>query len=257
MHTPSARYAVSRAARLRRLLLACTLTIPAVAAAQSDWTRSTGWPEDTGTKYIQVLALDPQNPSTIWAGGIGGTTGPALGRSDDGGLTWVAIEGPDAPNEVKSLVVHPLNTSTIYTGFNLVRRSDDGGAHWVGFAGPGGRDGWFAQGGVNTLAIDPHSPGRLWAATSEGPNGGLSRSDDGGQTWSAGGLTKEVYRILFDGRLPGTIYASSYDRLVLVDSPWYPEPYESQKGGPIYRSTDGGETWAWRATSASRSSASL
>ena len=127
----------------------------------------------------------------------------------------------------------------VFTGFDLVRRSDDGGLHWASFAAPVLERGWFSYGKVNDLAIDPHSLGRLWAATSAG----LSRSDDGGQSWKASGPDKEIYRVLFDGRRPGTMYASSYDREYLVDSFYYPDPYLARGGGAIYSSADGGETW--------------
>jgi photosystem II stability/assembly factor-like uncharacterized protein len=205
------------------------------------WTQGTGWPEYI---YVQSLALDPQNPSRIWAGGVAGQEGsPGLFRSDDDGHSWATITGPDAPGDVQAIAIHPENASNVFTGFDLVRRSDDGGSHWASFVTPAVERGWFGYGAVNALAIDPHAPGRLWAATSAG----LSRSDDGGQSWTgAADLTKEVYRILFDGRRPGTIYASSYDREELVDSFYYPEPYLTRVGGTISSSADGGETWAKR-----------
>jgi hypothetical protein len=108
------------------------------------------------------------------------------------------------------------------------------------FGGPGREQGWFSGARINVLAVDPHGSGRVWAATSEG----ISRSDDGGQTWSdAGGLAKEVYQLLLDSRRPGTLYASSFDREYLTDSPYYPDPVLTRDGGPIYVSTDGGAAW--------------
>jgi photosystem II stability/assembly factor-like uncharacterized protein len=227
---------------LSRLLIAASLLVPAVAAAQSDrWTLGTGWPAG----YPQAIALDPQNPSRIWAGGCCmGSGGLGLARSDDGGLTWVAIVSPGAPEEVGTLVLNPENGSTMYTAFNDVRRSDDGGAHWASFPVPAADPARYSLGVVNVLAIDPRSPQRLWAATSEGPNGGLSRSDDGGATWTAAGMTKEVYQILFDSRRPGTIYASSYDHEYTAS--YYGHEYIARAGGPILSSTDGGATWVNR-----------
>jgi photosystem II stability/assembly factor-like uncharacterized protein len=243
MLTRSARYEASHAGVLRRLLLACTLIFPTVAAAQSDrWTLGTGW---LWARYPQSIAIDPQNPSTIWAGGCcGGPPGTGLARSDDGGLSWVPIDSPGAPEEVGTLVLNPENGSTMYTAFNDVRRSDDGGAHWVSFPAPASDQPHYNLGIVNVLAIDPHSPQRLWAATSEGPNGGLSRSDDGGATWTAAGVTKEVYEILFDDRRPGTIYASSYDHEYTAS--YYGHEYIARAGGPILSSADGGATWVNR-----------
>lgn len=229
---------------LRRLLAASVFAIPAAAAAQNAvWTQGTGWPEYI---YVQSLVLDPQNPSRLWAGGVAGHEGnPGLLRSDDEGASWTTIQGPGAPGDVQAIAIHPENASTVFTGFNLVRRSDDGGSHWMSFETPGGVDrGWFGYGSVNALAIDPYFPGRLWAATTSG----LSHSEDGGQTWTATTrLTKEIYRVLFDGRSPGLMYASTYDHEELVDSYYYPDPFLSRRGGDILSSGDGGATWFQRA----------
>ena len=238
-----ARFDSSPLKALRKLLVAGLLAIPAASLAQTVvWTQGTGWPEYI---YVQSLALDPQNPSTIWAGGVAGHEGnPGLFRSDDAGDSWTTIQGSGAPGDVQAIAIHPEVPSTVFTGFNALRRSEDGGLHWASFATPGTDGGWFGYGSVNALAIDPHAPGRLWAATSAG----LSQSSDGGQSWTmATGLTKEIYRVLFDGRSPGTMYASSYDREYLVDSPYYPYPYWARGGGTILSSGDGGDTWSKRA----------
>ena len=205
------------------------------------WTQGTGWPEYI---YVQSLALDPQNSSRIWAGGVAGHEGsPGLFRSDDDGQSWVTIAGSDAPGDVQAIAIHPENASNVFAGFDLIRRSDDGGLQWASFAAPVLERGWFSYGKVNDLAIDPHSPGRLWAATSAG----LSRSDDGGQSWNASGPTKEIYRVLFDGRRPGKMYASSYDREYMTESPYYSYPFLTRGGGLILGSEDGGDSWSRRA----------
>jgi len=212
------------------LFAACAAT----AHAQNDeWTRGTGWPDFPNTL---TLALDPAAPRTIWGGTSGHPNGPGLLRSGDAGRSWVAIEGAGAPLEVGTLAIDPLDGETIFAGSDAVFRSDDAGAHWTRFAGPGPEnDDW-----INALAIDPQSHGRLWAAT----GAGLSRSDDGGQTWSSTeALSKEIYQVLLDNRGLGTMYASSYDHEYLVDSPYYPEPYTARAGGPVYVSADGGENW--------------
>ena len=151
----------------------------------------------------------------------------------------VAITSSEAPRQVGVLAVDPQLAATIYAGGDAIFRSDDAGTHWTSFAGPD-------FGRLNALGTDPQRLGRLWAAT----NVGLSRSEDGGQTWlNSEGLTKEVYQFLVDGRRLGTLYASSYDREYLVDSPYYPEPYTARAGGPIFVTTDGGKKWAQTADS--------
>ena len=210
------------------LFAACAAT----AHAQNvEWTRGTGWPDFPNTL---TLALDPAAPRTIWGGTSGHPNGPGLLRSDDAGRSWVAIEGAGAPLEVGTLAIDPQDGERIYAGSDRLFRSDDAGAHWTSFAGPDPENADW----INALAIDPQFRGRLWAAT----GAGLSRSDDGGQSWSSTeALSKEVYRVL-DNRRLGTMYASSYDHEYLVDSPYYP-PYTARAGGPIYVSADGGENW--------------
>jgi hypothetical protein len=53
-------------------------------AQDTDWSRGTGWPPFPN---LEVLALDPEVPTTIWAGG---TQGPGLFRSLDAGRSWLA-----------------------------------------------------------------------------------------------------------------------------------------------------------------------
>ncbi len=212
-------------------MLAAAMTM----AQDVDWSKGMGWPPFPN---LEILTLDPEAPTTIWAGG---TQGYGLFRSLDDGRSWLAIEGNDAPTAIKEIAIDSANGGTVYAALDAVFRSDDGGQHWTIFPGPGRDEGWFSFAKVNALAVDPNGSGRLWAATSEG----VSRSDDRGQTWSdAGGLAKEVYELLVDRHL-GNIYASSFDREYLSDSSFYPGL--TRDGGPIFVSTDGGEEWVMTA----------
>ncbi|HEX7252636.1 MAG TPA: sialidase family protein [Thermoanaerobaculia bacterium] len=100
------------------------------------WTQST-------TLGGAALAIDPQNPATIYYGSNGGVF-----KSVDGGSTWTLFSS-GLLGFVTALAVDPLNSSTIYAGANAgVARSTDGGATWTVFnAGLGSLP-------VSALAID-------------------------------------------------------------------------------------------------------
>src|SRR6478735_1880997 len=61
---------------------------------------------------VLVLAIDPQTPTTIYAGTYGG----GVFKSTDGGLTWNAV-GPGYVN-VSSLLVDPRTPTTVYAGID-------------------------------------------------------------------------------------------------------------------------------------------
>ena len=96
-------------------------------------------------------------------------------------------------------------------------RSEDGGSNWVALAGVGKA--------VTALAAHPARPGRIHAGLE---TGGLSVSEDGGQTWSAHGAglpAAPVAAIAVAAAAPDTLYVSLL-------------------GDGIWRSEDAGATWA-------------
>jgi photosystem II stability/assembly factor-like uncharacterized protein len=181
---------------------------------------------------INALALDPDDPSTVWAaaGGFEGSPKSGLFRSADRGLSWSLGNGPAGSPSIGALAIGPGHPSTLYAGGSAVHRSDDDGEHWTSSTLPGGHS-------VAALAVDPGSPERVWAVST----GGLFRSDDGARSWtSPPAVAQEIYCILFDGKRPGTVFAGSYYD---VESGFYPEPY----GGSIFVSRDSGTSWTKRA----------
>ena len=96
--------------------------------------------------------------------------------------------------------------------------SEDGGRNWRGRA-PGAVNGSLA-----TVALDPASPSRLWAAVAER----IYRSDDSGTTWRLVGQP-----------LPET---GTQVRGIAADPTATTLVVTTTRG--MYRSTDGGESWA-------------
>src|SRR5262245_27702441 len=170
--------------------------------------------------YVECVALDPQNPATVYAGVY--TSG--VWKSADRGATWAPTgAGPDA---VYAIAIDPTDPSRLYaSGYNSVSRSDDAGATWtrIEVAPTGSRE-------VYALAIDPQNPSTVYAgaASFAGPQmGGVLKSEDGGTTWSQAnaGLTDiEVYALAMDPQTASTLYAGT-------------------EGG-LFKSIDGAATWA-------------
>lgn len=187
-----------------------------------------GWelkkPGPGGTSIL-VLAVDPQNPSTLYAG-----TESGIYKSTDGGNSWLDSTNNlltyygDIPS-VTALVIHPTSSNTIYLGSNSggVFKSIDGGRSWTP-----------CNNGITTLfiatvVIDPNNPAVLYAGTlGHDGEGGIFKSSDNGQTWTTlnMGLPMSVfvYSIVIDPENTNIIYADLY-------------------GDGIYKSINGGQTW--------------
>ena len=174
---------------------------------------------------IQTIAFDAQNPSSIYAGaGFGG-----FNKSTDGGQTWevkrdINLNGFSRINDI---VVDPVNPMNLYAatefGFGAVW-SDDGGDSWNLSNTP--------VAGGNELRIHPANPSTLYLASSSGK---VFKSTNRGRDWvgSVSGLPNNVQytALAVDPSNGNTLYAGT--------TPGF------GTGTPaVYKSTDGGATWA-------------
>jgi hypothetical protein len=109
-------------------------------------------------------------------------------------------------------------------------RSTDAGETWAA-ADAGLPTNYF----VSARAIDPSTPGTLYAGTSVGIGGGIFRSTDAGATWHATGRTTAVGEaLIIDPIMSSTLYALAYlPHCELSDDCYL----------TVIRSTDGGSTW--------------
>ena len=125
---------------------------------------------------IGDVALDPQDPQTVWVGtgeaNVGGGSltygGSGVYRSADGGATWEP-RGLDESNAVGRVVVHPTDGDRVWVAaagkqyeqdeHRGVYRTTDGGASWSRTL--------FVDGetGAIDLALNTRSPDTLYAAT--------------------------------------------------------------------------------------------
>ena len=206
---------------------------------------------------IGALAMDPSNPNTIWVGtgeNVGGRHvgyGDGVYVSHDGGGTWENV-GLEKSEHIGKIIVHPTDPDTVWVaaqgplwsagGERGLYKTTDGGATWTRtLVGDEGDDRWT---GVTDLVIDPRDPNRLYAATWQrhrtvaayvggGPNSGIHRSDDGGETWT------ELTNGLPDGNMGKIGLAISPQRPDVV----YAAIELDQREGGVWRTDDRGASW--------------
>ena len=94
---------------------------------------------------------------------------------------------------------------------------------------------------MGDLAIAPSDPSQVWAGTGEedsrnsiSPGGGIFKSTDGGETWTAKGLkeTQVIGRIVVHPTNPNLVYVAALGHI-----------WASNKERGLYRTKDGGESW--------------
>ncbi len=203
-----------------------------------------------------AVAIDPQNPSIVYAGTGEGNPrnsasfGDGVYRSTDGGKTWQHL-GLDQTQRIARIAIDPQNPRIVLVAAmgdewlpnpeRGVYRSADGGKSWkrVLFVND--------TTGASDVTFDPSNPEiayagmydylrKPWHLRSGGPGSGLYRSTDGGATWVC--LTDPK---LHNGLPPGPI-----SRVGVAVSPSDPEvvyAFVPSKEGLLWRSGDGGATW--------------
>ncbi len=135
-----------------------------------------------GNGRVNVVALDPNDPSIIYAG----MPSSGLWRSNDNAATWTPLFTDLPSMGVSGIVVHPGSSDTIFiaTGdgdgadtFSAgVLRSSDGGSTWE----TTGLNWTITQSRTTrALRMDPADPRVMYCAASNG----LFRTQDGSDTW--------------------------------------------------------------------------
>ena len=174
-----------------------------------------------------TLFIDPQSPNTIYLASWNG-----IYKTTNGGANWTFAGVGLPPDCCGSFAIDPGNPATMYAGGRYgVYKSTDGGAHWTSAALAVPRDVVETPGSILDpnnpsigLAVDPHSPGTVYAAT---PGLGLFKSTDQATSWSLvnSGLTVTfIYAVAADAQNPGTIYTGTLTGL--------------------FKTTDGGMNWS-------------
>lgn len=159
-------------------------------------------------EQIPALAIDPRDPTRIFAAVLGHPYGPnperGIFRSTDGGTTWQKVLYKDENTGGSDVEIDPTNPNVVYASL------------WQSRLGP-----WEDE---NQL---------------QGTNGGLFKSRDGGNTWRK--LTKGLPENLT--QIDVAIAPSQTTRLYATVATTEPTAYATDKGLGFYRSDDGGESW--------------
>jgi photosystem II stability/assembly factor-like uncharacterized protein len=161
-----------------------------------------------------VLAIDPQTPTTLYAG-----TGKGVFKSTDSAASWTPVNSglPPFPNEpytvVGSVAIDAKTPATVYVIVaNLLGRkvfkSVNGGDTWID-ASSGLPTGTY----LRSVTIDPAYPSTLFTATGSG----VFKSVDGGLSWTpvnSGMYATRVWDLAIDPQNSSTLYAATSNALV-------------------------------------------
>lgn len=206
-----------------------------------------------GAYSIGCVTLDPTNPHVVWVGTGENNSqrsvawGDGVYKSLDGGKSWKNMGLPESEH-IGMITIDPRNPDRVFVasqgplwrsgGDRGLYRTTDGGETWERVLHISDET------GVNEVHIDPRNPDTLyasayqrrrhvWTLINGGPESGLWKSTDGGDTW----------RQINKG-LP----SEDKGRIGLGVSPVNPDVLYAiveaalDKSG-FFRSTDRGETW--------------
>jgi photosystem II stability/assembly factor-like uncharacterized protein len=191
------------------------------------------------THGASIVAIDPVTPSTLYSANYG--PGNLLFKSTDGGQSWSPVSSFSASDgPIGCLAIDPVTPSTLYAARmnGEVQKSTDGGETWSLLIGSAKASFAFVP-----LAIDPKTPSTLYAgsfaafqglataAPFDNGKGTISKSTDGGKTWSAirTGIPQDAFvvSLVIDPARAGAIYGT----------------YLSDNGSGILKSADGRQSW--------------
>ena len=202
---------------------------------------------------IGCITIDPNDSSTIWVGTGENVGGRHVGYGDGVYVSYNAGRsfknmGLKQSEHISKIVVDPRDSDVIFVaaqgplwssgGERGLYKSVDGGKSWDRVLSKGK---WT---GVTDVVLDPNNPDIMFAATHQrhrtvwalvngGPESGIHKSTDGGNTW------KEL-----GGGLPG----GDKGKMSLAISPQqsnvvYAAIELSGREGGVWRSADTGVTW--------------
>jgi len=154
------------------------------------------------SRHIPRIAVDPTNHNIVYAGVLGNIYKPTQERgvykSTDGGATWKKTLFANNQAGVVDLLIDPTNPRILYAStWNVQRtpyslssggegsalwKSTDRGETWTEISINEG----FAEGtlGIIGVSVSPINNQRVWAMVENKDQGGLYRSDNGGETWT-------------------------------------------------------------------------
>jgi photosystem II stability/assembly factor-like uncharacterized protein len=168
------------------------------------------------------LTTDRKSPGTIYAT----TSDNEAIKSLDGGASWKNINSANSP--ILKIAVDAGSSNLLYfaTLSGTISRSQDGGGTFADISQNISKSlsGNFGGGNFSVVAADPARANRVYVAG----QGGIARSDDGGETWSKISVLNN---------------AQNFPVKVLAIDPRNSANIIYGAAQASYRSTDGGATW--------------
>jgi photosystem II stability/assembly factor-like uncharacterized protein len=193
---------------------------------------------------IGTMVVHPVNPNIAFAAVLGKAFGPnperGVYRTIDGGKTWQQVLKKDSDTGASDVAMDPSNPNILFAGFWQARRtpwdltsggpgsglyvSRDGGDTWKPLKENGLPEGIWGKVGV---AIAPSNGNRVYALI-EAEQGGLFKSDDGGENWQLATANRAIrQRAWYYTTL--TVHPTNQEEV------WFPQV-------PMLRTIDGGKT---------------
>lgn len=202
---------------------------------------------------ISDLAIPKGRHHTIYCTAASG----GLWKTANNGTTWEPIFDNQGTGSMGCVAVAESNPFIVWIGTgegiaanhstwgNGVYKSEDAGKTWKHM-------GLADSHQIGRIVIDPVDPnivyaaavGHLWGANSER---GLYKTMDGGNSWTRSLYINDkvgVVDIVLDPHDRNALYAAAYGRLRGHYSREESEEVQLVEGGGIFKTSDGGKTWA-------------
>jgi photosystem II stability/assembly factor-like uncharacterized protein len=208
-----------------------------------------------GTSSVGALAVSQSDPNVIYAGmgesciRLDVSHGDGVYRSGDGGQTWTHV-GLDDTRHIGEIRIHPKDPNRVFVaalghafGPNEERglfRTLDGGKTWEKVLYKS------VHAGAVDVSFNPHNPETIyatiwqtyrnfWELSSGGPDSGLWKSIDGGDTWTEITPNLGLPEKAVIGKIGVSASPAKAGRVWAL--------IESSEAPGLYRSDDSGETW--------------
>ncbi|MEM9897946.1 MAG: hypothetical protein AAF742_01060, partial [Pseudomonadota bacterium] len=221
---------------------------------------------ECGSQSIGDVAMFQDDPKVIWIGTGEATNRNSVGwgdgiyKSEDGGETFSHV-GLRETRQISEIATHPDDPNIVYvaaigslwgqSGERGVFKTIDGGETWRKLSSGLPNNGNI---GATVVAVHPTEPDTVfvglyerersaWHMESGGPNGGIFKSTDGGETFRkimSGLPTGETGQIDID------FYHADPSVMVAYVEASDELPFDLKIPGPgVYRSDNGGENWTY------------
>ena len=208
-------------------------------------------PTNVSGRVTDVAVADHGTSRRLYAGTCCG----GVWKSDDFGQTWQVVFDEAASTSTGALAVAPSNPDIVWIGTgesNIFRssysgvgvyKSTDNARTWQHM-------GLTDTGTVGRIIINPTNPDIVYVASAghewnENETRGVFKTTDGGKSWKKVLFISQktgVNDIAMDPSDPNTLYAAAWERQRRHWNDPRPEPAFTEGG--VFKSTDGGNTWA-------------